>query len=105
VSSLLARSLAIAAVSTATNWRIHAKTVRPQKRTLSKLRTWGLAVCCLSQASSLGGGCRGMGAAQRGLVRAASSNAPNLFNASRWNVAVRSRVQRAWGPVPAGSCV
>jgi hypothetical protein len=30
--------------------------VRPQKRTPSKIRTWILEVCCLSQASSLGGG-------------------------------------------------
>ena len=62
VSSLLAGSLAIAAVSTATNWRIHAKTVRPQKRTPSNLRTWGLEVCCLKiRLLQLGGGCRGMG--------------------------------------------
>ena len=43
--------------------------LQSQKRTPSKLSTWGLAVCCLSQASSLGGGCRGMGCHQRGLIR------------------------------------
>jgi hypothetical protein len=80
----------------------------PQKRTPSTLRTWGLEVCCLksgffSWAAVVGG----WGAAQLGLVEAASSNAPNLFNASCWNVAVATddqhdldwrRQQRDWRP-------
>jgi hypothetical protein len=41
-------------------------------------------VCCLKiQASSLGAGVGGWGAAQLGLVRAASSSVPRLFNALR----------------------
>ena len=54
--------------------------LRPQKRTPSNLRTWGLEVCCLNQASSAGRRVSGDGgAAQHGLIRPAPSNAPSLF--------------------------
>jgi len=57
---------------------------RAKKRTPSDLLTWGVEVCCLKiQASSLGAGVGGWGAAQLGLVRAASSSVPRLFNALR----------------------
>ena len=55
-----------------------------RQRTPSDLLTWGLEVYCLKiQASSLGAGVGGWGAAQLGLVRAASSSVPRLFNALR----------------------
>ena len=57
---------------------------RAKKRTPSDLLTWGVEVCCLKiQAFSLGAGVGGWGAAQLGLVRAASSSVPRLFNALR----------------------
>jgi hypothetical protein len=57
---------------------------RAKKRTPSDLLTWGVEVCCLKiQASSLGAGVGGWGAAQLVLVRAASSSVPRLFNALR----------------------